>query len=69
MEFFFRKNGNPSIYEQTLEFLFWGLNICVDFDLRDSKKMELAEFDLQQMREIIIENKMKIIQNKKKYLL
>ena len=31
--------------------------------------MELAEFDLQQMREIIIENKMKIIQNKKKYLL
>ena len=25
---------------ETLEFPFWGLKICVDFDLRDSKKME-----------------------------
>jgi len=25
---------------ETLEIPFWGLNICVDFDLRDSKKME-----------------------------
>ena len=25
---------------ETPEFPFWGLNICVDFDLRDSKKME-----------------------------
>ena len=24
---------------ETSEFPFWGLNICVDFDLRDSKKM------------------------------
>ena len=25
---------------KTFEFPFWGVNICVDFDLRDSKKME-----------------------------
>ena len=25
---------------KTPEFPFWGLNICVDFDLRDSKKIE-----------------------------
>ena len=25
---------------ETPEFRFWGLDICVDFDLRDSKKME-----------------------------
>ena len=25
---------------ETPEFPFWGLHICVDFDLRDSKKME-----------------------------
>ena len=25
---------------ETPEFSFWGLNICVDFDLRDSKIME-----------------------------
>ena len=25
---------------ETPEFPFWGLKICVDFDLRDSKKME-----------------------------
>ena len=27
--------------KETTEFPFWGLNICVDFDLRDSKKMEI----------------------------
>ena len=26
--------------EKTPEFPFWGLNICADFDLRDSKKIE-----------------------------
>ena len=26
--------------KETHEFPFWGLNICVDFDIRDSKKME-----------------------------
>ena len=25
---------------ETTEFLFWGLSICVDFDLSDLKKME-----------------------------
>ena len=25
---------------ETPEFPFWGLNVCVDFDLRDFKKME-----------------------------
>ena len=34
---------------ETLEFPFWGLNICVDFDLRDSKKME----NLNQVKKII----------------
>jgi len=28
------------LLNETPEFPFWGLNICVDFDLRDSKKME-----------------------------
>ena len=26
---------------ETLEFPFWGLHICVDFDLRDSKKWRI----------------------------
>ena len=29
--------------DKTLEFPFWGLNICVDFDLRDSKKGECKQ--------------------------
>ena len=28
------------LLKETPEFPFWDLNICVDFDLRDSKKME-----------------------------
>jgi len=28
---------------KTPEFSFWGLNICVDFDLRDSKKREYKQ--------------------------
>ena len=27
--------------KETSEFPFWGLNICVDFDLRDSKKWRI----------------------------
>ena len=34
---------------ETPEFPFWGLNICVDFDLRDSKKME----NINQVKKII----------------
>ena len=30
---------------ETPEFPFWGLNICVDFDLKDSKKIENMVFD------------------------
>ena len=32
-----------SIIDETPEFPFWGLNICVDFDLRDSKILENME--------------------------
>ena len=35
------------------EFPFWGLNICVDFDLRDSKKME----NMKKLNKVIFYNK------------
>ena len=34
-------------------FLFWGLNICVGFDLRDSKKIE----NINKLNKIILHNK------------
>ena len=41
------------LLNETLEFPFWGLNICVDFDLRDSTKME----NMKKLNEIIFHNK------------
>ena len=38
---------------ETPEFPSWGLNICVDFDLRDSKKME----NMKKLNIIIFQNK------------
>jgi len=38
---------------ETPEFPFWGLNICVDFDLRDSKKME----NINKLKKIIFQFK------------
>ena len=38
---------------ETPEFPFWGLKICVDFDLRDSKNME----NMKKPNEIIFHNK------------
>ena len=38
---------------KTPGFPFWGLIICVDFDLRDSKKME----NMMKMNKIIFQNK------------
>ena len=39
--------------DETFQFPFWGLNICVDFDLGDSKKME----NINKLNKIIIHNK------------
>ena len=39
--------------DKTTEFPFWGLNICVDFDLRDSKKSE----NINKLKKIIFHNK------------
>ena len=38
---------------ETPEFPFWDLNICVDFDLRDLKKME----NIKKLNKIIFHNK------------
>ena len=38
---------------ETFKFPFWGLNICVDFDLRDSIKME----NMKKLNNIIFHNK------------
>ena len=39
--------------DKTPEFSFWCLNICVDFDLRDSKKIE----NINKLNKIIFHNK------------
>ena len=39
--------------DKTPEFPFWGFNICVEFDLRDSKKME----NTNKLNKIIFHNK------------
>ena len=39
--------------DKTPEFPFWELNICVDFDLRDSKKIE----NMNKLNKIIFNNK------------
>ena len=41
------------LLNETLELPFWGLNICVDFDLRDSKKME----NMKKLNNLIFHNK------------
>ena len=38
---------------ETPELPFWGLNICVDFDLRDSEKME----NMKKLNNILFYNK------------
>ena len=38
--------------ERTIEFPFWGFNICVDFDLKDLKKMD----NMKKPNEIIFHN-------------
>ena len=42
-----------SIVGQNSRAPFWGLNICVDFDLRDSKKIE----NINKLNKIIFNNK------------
>jgi len=41
------------LLNETPEFHFWGLNICVDFDLRDSKNMN----NMKKPNKIIFYNK------------
>jgi len=41
------------LLNETPKFPFWGLNICVDFDLRGSKKME----NMKKINKIIFHNK------------
>ena len=46
-------NAKRVLLNEIPEFHFWGLNICVDFDLRDSKKME----NMKKPNKIIFHNK------------
>ena len=41
------------LLNETPEFPFWGLKICVDFDLRDSKKIE----NINKLKKIIFHYK------------